>query len=157
MVFAQYFLFGLLVALVSIVFHKIYCAIEYELTLPKKGKRTLLIDFDGVIHNNKGTWLGPRIITGMPVFGAIEWLEDIILSNVFDVAIYSSRSQCVGGRKAMIQWLMNHDLNPVYIDLISFPSTKPPAFITIDDRSIQFNGHFPTYDEIDTFKPWNKQ
>jgi len=40
---------------------------------------------------------------------------------------------------------------------IQFPLHKPPAFITIDDRAIQFTGTFPDVEEIKKFRPWNKQ
>ena len=38
---------------------------------------------------------------------------------------------------------------------ISFPTEKPPAWLTIDDRAVCFKGTFPTYDEITKFQPWN--
>lgn len=43
------------------------------------------------------------------------------------------------------------------VDLISFPTQKPPAFLQIDDRAITFTGKFPNIDEIKQFKPWNKR
>ena len=43
------------------------------------------------------------------------------------------------------------------IKKIHFPRTKPPAFLTIDDRAIQFTGVFPELEELMGFKPWNKK
>ena len=39
---------------------------------------------------------------------------------------------------------------------IKFPTEKPPAIMTIDDRAFQFNGSFPSPGYIAEFKPWNK-
>ncbi len=41
------------------------------------------------------------------------------------------------------------------LSLIKFPTKKPPAFLTIDDRCIQFKGVFPGAHELINFKPWN--
>ena len=43
------------------------------------------------------------------------------------------------------------------IKQIKWPLFKPPAVMTIDDRSMTFNGVFPTLDAIASFKPWNKR
>jgi len=47
------------------------------------------------------------------------------------------------------------------IDLVEncleFPSQKPAAFLTIDDRCICFTGHFPNIGEIEAFEPWHKE
>jgi hypothetical protein len=40
---------------------------------------------------------------------------------------------------------------------IKFPTKKPAAFLTIDDRAIQFNGVFPDMSELSNFKPWNRK
>lgn len=44
----------------------------------------------------------------------------------------------------------------VYAEVF-WPSEKPPAFVTIDDRAIQFNGTWPSLDELANFKPWYKR
>jgi hypothetical protein len=43
------------------------------------------------------------------------------------------------------------------ISSIEFPTEKPPALVTIDDRAITFTGIFPSLDDIAAFKPWNKK
>jgi len=40
---------------------------------------------------------------------------------------------------------------------IEWPTEKPAALVTIDDRAIQFDGRWPSIDEIKAFKPWNKR
>lgn len=40
---------------------------------------------------------------------------------------------------------------------IKWPTEKPPAFVSIDDRAIPFDGKGPTLEEIANFKPWYKR
>lgn len=63
----------------------------------------------------------------------------------------------------MRNWLYKHIhvLDPIldkdhWVDQIQFPTAKPPATLTIDDRVICFKGIFPSIEEIQQFKPWNK-
>ena len=58
----------------------------------------------------------------------------------------------------MKKWLIKHGLHPAYINdkILEFPTKKPAAFLTIDDRAICFDGTFPSKDEMLNFKPWNK-
>jgi hypothetical protein len=42
------------------------------------------------------------------------------------------------------------------IDQLQFPTVKPAAWLTIDDRGFHFTGEFPTAEFIKNFKPWNK-
>lgn len=37
---------------------------------------------------------------------------------------------------------------------VGFPTHKPPAHITIDDRALGFGGVFPTIDQLLAFRPW---
>lgn len=77
----------------------------------------------------------------------------------FEVVIYSSRSKSTKGIKAMKSWLIDNGLHPAYIDenILKFPTKKTPAYLTIDDRCICFNGIFLSNDELKSFKPWNKK
>jgi hypothetical protein len=38
---------------------------------------------------------------------------------------------------------------------LRFPTEKPPAFLTIDDRAITFKGTWPEMWQLESFKPWN--
>jgi len=40
---------------------------------------------------------------------------------------------------------------------IKFPTEKPAAFLSIDDRGYCFTGEFPKPEELLKFKPWNKK
>ena len=129
----------------------------------------ICVDFDGVIHSYTSGWKGINIIPDPPVPGAIEWLikhlpvPDAIcaMAPPYEgpiVQIYSSRSAECRGRIAMKKWLVQHGLDRSYITegVLKFPNAKPPAFLTIDDRAICFNGTFPTTEEMLNFTPWNK-
>jgi hypothetical protein len=57
----------------------------------------------------------------------------------------------------MKAWLLLHGMNPEKADRLLFPLHKPKATLYIDDRGWQFNGTFPTLDEIEVFLPWNRR
>lgn len=117
-------------------------------------KKIICVDFDGVIHSYDSGWNGVDVILDAPVLGALTWINDLTSMDDFDVQIYSSRSQNPKGVDAMIDWLSKHDFP---VAKLSFPTQKPPAWLTIDDRAICFKGTFPTADEMRNFKPWNKK
>lgn len=68
-----------------------------------KGKPTVSVDFDGVLHSYVSGWKGARAVVDAPVPGAIEWL--ISMLPHFEIAISSARSSQWGGRRAMKLWL----------------------------------------------------
>lgn len=130
-------------------------------------KKTLCIDFDGVIHSYESGWqkdaeIPEAAIPDPPVPGAISWL--VGMSHYYKLAIYSTRSSHPEGRKAIQAWIEEHVFD--YLDensdefkrvmeSITFPDSKPPAIITLDDRAICFRGTFPSRQEIENFRPWN--
>jgi hypothetical protein len=126
--------------------------------------KTLCIDFDGVLHSYTHGWKGVERVDDPPVPGAIKFLLDCLASG-FNVCIYSSRSKEEVGLEAMHSalhlWYCEEkfgdgDDADRFLDQLSFPTEKPPAWLTIDDRAICFNGTFPAMEEMHNFKPWNK-
>jgi len=124
-----------------------------------KMRKVLSIDFDGVLHSYKSGWQGAWRIPDPPVRGAIEWLSWVIFHGEakFQICIFSSRNAFPFGRYAMKRWLLKWGLSKDELKRIKFPVFKPPAFLTIDDRAIQFKGEFPLIMELLKFEPWNKQ
>ena len=55
-------------------------------------KKTICVDFDGVIHWYRNGWQNGKIYDE-PVPGSIEWLVRLAKNPDFEVAIYSSRSK----------------------------------------------------------------
>lgn len=134
-----------------------------------KSNPIICVDFDGVIHSYTSGWKGVSVISDQPVEGAIEWIMDHLpvpdaicaMAPRYEgpiVQIYSSRSKSWFGRRAMKKYLIKNGLPESYITegILKFPTKKPAAFLTIDDRAICFNGTFPTTEEMMSFKPWNK-
>lgn len=128
-------------------------------------KPILCIDFDGVIHSYENGWQDGEIY-GTVVAGFFEWAEEA--QELFKLVIYSSRSKDETRRVAMIEWLLRHrdkwartqvkDGTEPYIEF-EFTAEKPPAFLTIDDRAICFDGNWGRLalrpDVLRDFKPWN--
>ena len=143
--------------------------------LPRTHAPILCLDFDGVLHSYVSGWHGPRTISDSPVPGAIDWLRSLLTDakgvcamaprynmapryKDFDVQVFSSRSRYIGGRRAMRKWLgqqfEDHGYYRQLVELIKFPSKKPPAHLMIDDRAICFRGWFPNAATMLKFKPW---
>jgi hypothetical protein len=120
-------------------------------------RKILCLDFDGVLHSYTSGWKGATVIPDEPVPGAIEFLRDAV--RRFEVHIYSSRSGQSGGILAMRQWLawQIDDADYYWLSEIKWPVTKPPAHVTIDDRALTFTGEWPSMEDLQSFKPWNKR
>lgn len=121
-------------------------------------KPILCLDFDGVCHSYTSGWKGATIIPDPPVPGMWAFLEKAY--HHFDIHIYSSRSHQEGGIKAMESWFLEHAHSFHHQDLVKkwmkFPTEKPSAFLSIDDRGLCFTGVWPDVYELLEFKPWNK-
>lgn len=120
---------------------------------PAKRKPTICLDFDGVIHRYSRGWQGGQIYD-TPTEGFREWA--IEARQHFNLVIYSSRSASAEGIEAMKAWLTKHGFD---IKDFSFAHTKPPAFITIDDRALTFDGDWSLFKptQLLTFKSWCSQ
>ena len=126
--------------------------------------KILCVDFDGVLHSYTSGWQGAGVINDPPVIGAMDWLHRMWCTGNYEVHIYSSRSKDVEGIKAMQTWLLEwleaeqlgENAAIAIVDDLHFPTQKPPAYLTIDDRAICFRGTFPSLQELDNFTPWNK-
>jgi hypothetical protein len=126
-------------------------------------KPILCLDFDGCLHSYTSGWKGADVIPDPPVSGAMRFIADAV--NHFDVQIFSSRSNEPGGLAAMQIWLLRALVNEhqgdghdIY-EIVGWPTAKPPAFLTIDDRALLFSGDWGLFDptELLKFQPWNKK
>lgn len=119
-------------------------------------KKILCVDFDGVVHSYISGWKGADVIPDPPVSGAIAWLDQM-LKEGWDVQIYSSRSRQQGGIQAMKSWIIAHADAGFDVERLGWPTEKPAAYLTIDDRAICFQGSFPSSEELEAFTPWNER
>lgn len=128
--------------------------------------KLICLDFDGVLHSYTSGWKGAAEIPDPPVPGAMDFINSILRDDRFELAIYSSRSGQEGGIEAMQQWVYfwliaqtgcgkDHAWNAATTD-IKWPTEKPPATVSIDDRALTFTGEWPSLADLATFQPWNK-
>lgn len=127
-------------------------------------KPLLCLDFDGVLHSYASGWKGADTIPDSPVDGAMKFIWDA--TEHFRVAVFSSRSCQPGGLRAMQTWLMLHfksywGTHATQADdkwsEIEWPTEKPAAMVTLDDRAVTFDGTWPDVEELKKFQPWNKR
>lgn len=119
-------------------------------------RKTIVVDFDGVIHAYTSGWKGATVIPDPPVAGALVWLA--AASERFQLAIWSARSREKGGVEAMRDWLTAHGLPAEVLALIAFPrGGKPAAHVYLDDRGWCFEGVFPGLEALDAFEPWHRR
>lgn len=120
-------------------------------------RKTICVDFDGVIHRYDSGWQGATKISDPPVAGAFEWLQALATDNRFEICIYSSRSKEQGAVYAMKKWMIEHGFDRKALTHLQFPTQKPAAWMTIDDRAFCFEGDFPSAEWLLRFRPWNKR
>ena len=133
------------------------------------------IDFDGVIHSYDSGWIDATTIADPPVDGALSFLRK--LAERATVHVYSSRSHQEGGihamQQAIIRWMEEAIadasgvpaaservvINEFVLSTLKWPTYKPSALVTLDDRVLRFKGPqaWPAVDKLLDFKPWNKR
>lgn len=120
-------------------------------------KSILCLDFDGVVHSYEHGW-GNGSIYGTVTPGFWEWA--IEAARHFRLVIHSSRATTEEGRIAMTRWLSSQEgkyKGDQPLPQIEFAGGFSPAFLTIDDRCVRFDGDWsmlsPT--ALLAFKPWH--
>jgi hypothetical protein len=98
-------------------------------------RRTICLDFDGVVHSYRSGWRGAEIIPDPPIHGTREAIAR--LRQHYTVVIYSTRCRTAEGRRAIEAWLRQHD-----IEVDEVCEHKPPALVYVDDRAIPFRGNW---------------
>ena len=111
-------------------------------------KRTIVLDFDGVIHSYTSGYQGRFTIPDPPVEGIADAIRE--LRKDFRVVVVSTRCQYTGGVSAVIGWLHKWG-----IQVDDVRATKPPAVVYVDDRALCFDGDAAALpDKIRNFKTW---
>ncbi len=96
-------------------------------------KKTVCLDFDGVIHSYRSGWKGHTVIPDPPIHRTKEAIER--LRRSFRVVVHSARCQDEEGVQAIKNWLLQND-----IEVDDVCMHKPPAFVYVDDRAVPFTG-----------------
>lgn len=100
----------------------------------KMDKKTIALDFDGVLHSYTSGWTGP-VPEDPPVDGAqkfVEWLQD-----KYEVVLFSSRADTKAGIDGIKSWLKDHNFPALEVY-----HEKPAAEVYVDDRGFRFTGDF---------------
>ena len=114
-------------------------------------KKTIVFDFDGVIHKYSKGWQGLTNIYDEPVDGIKEVIEELM--KEYEVVVVSTRCAEIDGLKAEREWLQKYN-----IKVTAIKKEKPPAILYIDDRAICFDGNTKTLiEKIKKFKTWQEE
>lgn len=149
--------------------------------------KILCLDFDGVLHSYTSGWKGPRTIPDPPVPGALEFIvaaQERFHVHIFSSRsrYWFGRAAMRRWLRAHLVALGTDGLIPEWwnryvcalafadpwpdevrfaaervVGRLKFPSEKPPAHVTLDDRALTFAGTWPSLEEIESFRPWNKR
>jgi hypothetical protein len=125
---------------------------------------TISVDFDGVVNPHSKGWQDGGLYEREVTPGFWTWLETV--SQSFAVVIHSSRFAEDGAVELARGWLHAcHETagSPCRAALaaVRFSATKPPAWLTIDDRCVRFDGDWSADDlqpeALRAFKPWTQR
>jgi len=109
-------------------------------------RRTICLDFDGVLHSYRSGWCGAEVIPDPPIHGTRESVAR--LRQQYRVVVLSARCHTAAGRQAVASWLDRHG---IVVDEVC--EHKPPAHAYVDDRAVRFRGNWDTLlDEIRDFR-----
>ena len=113
-------------------------------------KKTVVFDFDGVIHSYTSGWRGVSVVPD-PVVPGIQSVIKALRDDGYEVVVVSTRCARPEGRGAVRRYLRDN-----HIEVDDVMATKPPAICYVDDRAICFDGHAERLiDQIHGFQPWN--
>lgn len=115
--------------------------------------RTIVLDFDGVLHSYTSGWKGAEAIPDPPTPGAQDFVRSLQDAG-YTVVICSTRAESPEGADAMAAWLYAND----FPDFLGLTHGKPPALVYLDDRALRFDGEWPDMDALEAAAiPWNKR
>lgn len=83
-------------------------------------KKTVVFDFDGVIHSYTSGWKGEDVVADPPVPGIREAIAEIRAAG-YEVVVVSTRCATEKGHGAVSAWLADND---ILVDAVMMK--KPP-------------------------------
>ncbi|MEQ8789698.1 MAG: hypothetical protein RIC55_25615 [Pirellulaceae bacterium] len=112
----------------------------------RPARRTICLDFDGVIHSYRSGWCGSEVIPDPPIHGVQQAIAR--LRQRYRVVVHSARCATDAGHEAVKAWLVKHGVE--VDDVCRF---KPPATVYVDDRAVPFRGDWlQTITDIHDFR-----
>lgn len=94
-------------------------------------RRTLALDFDGVLHSYTRGWTGP-VPEDPPEPGAAEFARR--MAETCDLVCLTTRADTGEGGTAVESWLHRHGFPPMAVT-----DRKPPAVAYVDDRAVRYH------------------
>ncbi len=114
-------------------------------------KKTIVFDFDGVIHSYVSGWQGVTVIPDAPIEETVATIKRLREEGYW-VAVVSTRCADPYGMKAVRVYLKKHQIK---VDKVC--AEKPPALVYVDDRAVCFRPGTDLYNQIINFKPWREE
>lgn len=112
-------------------------------------KKTVVFDFDGVIHSYMSGWKGAEKIPDPPVPGIQGAIAELRKLG-YRVVVVSTRCSTAEGMGAVRHYLRDNG-----IDVDDVQTEKPPALCYIDDRAIRFDGNSDRLvEQVKNFHTW---
>lgn len=109
------------------------------------GKRTILIDLDGVLNTYTGDY-DEKFIPPMKDDADV-FLER--LAKIFDLKLFTTRPL-----ELVEKYCAENNIGQYFSEITN---VKKPAWLIIDDRCLSFNGNYQDmFLKILDFKPWYK-
>jgi hypothetical protein len=120
-------------------------------------RRTIAVDFDGVIHSYERGWQDGTIY-GTPLPGTMDALQKLY-SNDWRIVIFTCRVQDLQGEimpervTAVLDWIDSHrDRHSFVIDEVT--NKKPnSAVVFLDDRAVRFQNWEQALEDIEAVVP----
>ena len=108
-------------------------------------KKTIYIDFDGVINNYSG-WKDGELFE--PKDGSLDFIKELALN--YEIRVFTTRN-----REDIWKWLIKYNFDPYIQDVTN---KKEPAYVYIDDRGIRFDGDYEKLmSDVQNFQPYWKK
>jgi phosphoglycolate phosphatase-like HAD superfamily hydrolase len=112
--------------------------------------KTVVFDFDGVIHPYASGWQGVAKTPDPPILEAAESIRRL-RRHGYKVVVVSARCSVVAGMNAIKRYLKEYR-----IEVDGLTGEKPNAIAYIDDRAICFVPGMNLFQAVTHFKPWHE-
>ncbi len=110
--------------------------------------KTIVFDFDGVIHSYTSGWHGVDVIPDEPCEEVVAAIRKLRKAG-YEVVVVSTRCADPRGMKAVQEYLKRHGIK---VDNVC--ATKPPALVYVDDRAVCYRPGIDLVKRIVEFRPW---